>query len=127
MKRRMNQFEAKVYSDLVKASIDGDFLFGFEADIILYIKPEPMRNYTPDFTIMRKDGHPIYVETKGYFRPEARTKMRNVKACNLELDIRIIFQRNQMINKKTGFDYLQWAERNGFPCAVGTIPKEWLK
>ncbi len=124
----MNKFEHSISLQL--AEWWGSYPGGkhtFEEHKIHYVKPEPYRVYTPDFLVERTDGTSFFIETKGYFRPEHRTKMRHVKRCNPDLDIRIIFQKNIVINKKTGFDYLQWAERNGFPCAIGTIPKEWLK
>ncbi len=124
----MNKFEQAINDELYDAQQEGhQFIYTFESATIEYRKPELLRTYTPDFVIERCGEYSIYIETKGYFRPEARTKMRHVKRCNPALDIRIIFQKNLLINKKTGFDYLQWARRNDFPCAIGTIPKEWLK
>jgi hypothetical protein len=46
--------------------------------------------------------------------------MRAVKETNPELDIRFIFQSE---NKKQ----LKWADKYGFPYAVGEIPEEWMK
>jgi hypothetical protein len=122
----MNKFEEQIALELHHWADTGAISFEFEGTTINYVKPEPQRVYTPDF-IVCKDNKLMFIETKGYFRPEHRTKMRHVKKCNPELDIRIIFQRNQFINKSTGYDYCKWAERNNFPCAIGTLPKEWLK
>lgn len=133
----MNKFEAEIDLNLANLTLGYEFSYEFEGTKINYVKPEPLRVYTPDFTIRipcegrgyQKGGfwRTLYIETKGYFRPEHRTKMRHVKRCNPSLDIRIIFQKNLVINKKTGFDYLQWAKRNDFPCAIGHVPKEWLE
>lgn len=72
--------------------------------------------YIPDFTL----PGPIYIETKGWFRPEDKRKMRAVKAAHPEKDIRIVFQGRSLKN-------IKWAEKNGFPWAIGSIPKEWLR
>ena len=123
----MNRFEEQIALELNHWVDTGVISFEFEGTTINYVKPEPLRVYTPDF-IVCKDNKLMFIETKGYFRPEARTKMRHVKRCNPELDIRIIFQKNHSITKrKPGFTYCKWAERNKFPCAIGTIPKEWLE
>ncbi len=125
----MNRFERDIAIQLAvrQKQIVYSFTYAFEDSRINYVRPEPQRVYTPDFTIVRANGSQLYIETKGYFRAEHRTKMRHVKRCNPNLDIRIIFQKNLMINKKTGFSYCKWAKKNSFPCAVGTIPKEWLE
>jgi Phage endonuclease I len=61
----------------------------------------------------------IYVECKGYLRPEHKAKMCAVKRQNPKLDIRILFYS---ANKKQ----IKWAERNGFRYAIEDIPEEWL-
>ena len=44
-----------------------------------------------------------------------------------DLDIRMVFQRNNKIKEsKVGLDYVGWCEKNGFLCSVGFIPNEWL-
>jgi predicted nuclease of restriction endonuclease-like RecB superfamily len=117
-----NKFETKILQELKEAGHE----FAHEVTKIKYTKPERVRTYTPDFQYVGPDGKAIFIETKGYFRPEHRTKMIHVKKCNPDLDIRIVFMRNQLINAKSGFDYIKWCERNDFPYAFETIPKEWL-
>lgn len=73
----------------------------------------------PDFILDCK-GSKIYIEAKGHFRPEAMRKMVAVKAMWPNVDIRLVFYSH---NKK----YIRWAEKHGFPWAVGDIPEEWLK
>lgn len=89
--------------------------YKYEAEKIPYILA---KHYVPDFIVITKSGK-IYIEAKGYFRPEARTKMVAVKIANPSLDIRIVFYSK---NKS----YIKWAERHGFPYAIGEIPQEWL-
>ena len=95
--------------------------YTYEADKLRYVLEA---NYIPDFKI----GN-VYLETKGYFPPEQRRKMKAVKAANPDLDIRIIFQSpHNKINKRSKTTYSMWAEKNGFPwCAYYAIPVDWLR
>ena len=81
-------------------------------------------NYIPDFKV-----GDIYFETKGYFPPDQRRKMKAVKSANPDLDIRIIFQSpHNKINKRSKTTYSMWAEKNGFPwCAYYAIPIDWVR
>ena len=80
--------------------------------------------YVPDFRI-----GDIYLETKGYFKPEDRRKMLAVKKANPNLDIRLVFQApNNKISKKSKTTYAKWATKHGFPwCAYYAIPTDWLR
>lgn len=94
--------------------------------------------YTPDF-LLDKD---IYLEVKGWFRPEDRKKMLEVKASNPDLDIRLWFQSNSYLSsltanqkrkKKAGEKlkkkrYSDWAEKHGFKYHIGKeLPHEWIQ
>jgi hypothetical protein len=61
----------------------------------------------------------IYVECKGYLRPEDKAKLVAVKRQYPNVDLRILFYA---LNKS----YTKWADRNGFRWAVGKLPKEWI-
>ena len=100
------------------------FKFAYEPEKIKYtIEGE----YTPDFVIELPEGKKIYVECKGYLDDNARRKMLAVRRAHPELDIRILFQKN---NKMRGskLRYVDWALRNNFNDAdVGeVIPVAWL-
>jgi predicted nuclease of restriction endonuclease-like RecB superfamily len=90
--------------------------FEYESEKIPYIIAS---HYIPDFIILTSLGK-IYVECKGYFRPEDKRKLANVKKQNPSIDLRLLFYSH---NKKN----IQWAEKNGFRYAVETIPDEWLE
>lgn len=116
----MTPIETKVHEQLKKAKV----VHAYEDTIIEYVTEH---NYTPDFTISLSGGRRIYIECKGWLRPEDRQKMLKVKYQNPDLDIRFVFEKdNPLKNKKSKITYTQWAERHGFPSAVGGIPKEWL-
>jgi G:T-mismatch repair DNA endonuclease (very short patch repair protein) len=76
-------------------------------------------HYTPDFTVHTPTGI-IFVETKGFLRPEDKRKLVAVKRCNPKLDIRIVFYERRV-------KQIKWAEKVGFKWAIGTIPKEWIQ
>jgi hypothetical protein len=106
-----NQFEKKIHRQLKRAKK----IFKYEGEHIPYVLA---RHYIPDFIIYTKSGK-IYLECKGYLRPEHKCKMVAVKRQHPNLDIRMLFYA---FNKK----YITWAEKNNIRYAIGTIPKEWL-
>ena len=81
-------------------------------------------NYTPDFLL----PNGIYLETKGYWDPEDRRKIKAVKEQNPELDIRMVFQTPyNRISKRSKTTYAQWCDRLGIPwCQFTDIPIDWL-
>jgi len=90
--------------------------YGYESKKIPYVLAG---HYIPDFVIQTPTGI-LYVECKGYLRPEHKRKMAAVKRQHPGLDIRILwYSRNDK--------QIRWAEKIGFKHAVGTIPEEWLK
>lgn len=82
--------------------------------------------YTPDFEVEGSKGT-FYIEVKGYLDGPDRTKLRAVRKQHPGLDIRIVFQRNNVIKgTKNKTRYSEWAQKNGFKFAFREIPKEWL-
>jgi len=78
--------------------------------------------YNPDFTI-----GDIYIETKGYFDQDDRRKMKHVKRCNPDLDIRIWFQKDGYLTKSKKKRYSDWARDNGYEYHVGEdFPEHWF-
>ena len=55
------------------------------------------------------------------------SKMRAVKKCNPELDIRFIFGDATKKNKGSKSSYGEWATRNGFPYCEKKISPQWRK
>ena len=106
-----NRFEKKIDLQLRRAKVQ----FTYEGEKIAYILA---RHYIPDFIIITPLGR-VYVEAKGYLRPEHKAKLIAVKKQHPNLDLRILFYADTKKNTK-------WASKNGFKFAVGTIPKEWL-
>lgn len=83
-------------------------------------------NYIPDFEVSTPSGIKFFLEVKGYFRTADQVKMKAVKTANPSADIRIVFQKNNKINKHSKMHYSDWADKYGFPYAIGAVPEEWL-
>ena len=107
-----NKFEAK----LLDQCADTGIKFEYETEKFPYVRKF---TYTPDIILHTKLGK-VYIEAKGYFRPEHKAKMIAVKQQHPELDIRLVFYSN---NKKN----TTWAEKNGFKYAIHSIPDIWFK
>jgi len=83
--------------------------------------------YTPDITLATKSGSVIYVECKGWFKPEDRRKLKAVRDCNPGIDIRLLFSNpNKKIAKRSKTSYAQWCDKNGFKWTRWVVPQEWL-
>lgn len=106
-----NKFEEKIFRQLKRAKLKPKY----ESEKLPYLLSG---HYTPDFVYETSTGK-VYIETKGYLRPEHKRKMVAVKKLHPALDIRIVFYANKRKD-------IRWAEKNGFAWCVDTIPKEWL-
>ena len=82
------------------------------------------RIYTPDFFFPE---HNITVETKGKFDAPGRAIIQNVMDSHPDLDLRIVFQRDNYLTKMKRMKYSRWCELRGLTYAVGNIPIEWFK
>jgi predicted nuclease of restriction endonuclease-like RecB superfamily len=111
LKKLKNKFEKKLHGQLKRSKLS----FSYESERIPYIL---YGKYIPDFIVTTPTGK-LYIEAKGYLRPEHKRKMVAVKRQHPELDIRIIFYSR---NKQ----YIKWAEKIGIRYAIATIPTEWI-
>lgn len=111
IKKVRNKFETRIEKQIKRAKC----VYSYETEKIPYVLA---RHYIPDFIITTPTGK-IYVECKGYFRPEAKAKMAAVKRQHPNLDVRILFYSHKE-------QYIRWAIKNGFKYAVESIPTEWL-
>lgn len=110
MKKTKNKFEQRIYALLKRKKVS----FKYESERIPYIISG---HYIPDFVVGSGDDR-VFIETKGYLRPEHKRKMVAVKKLHPTLDIRILFYAWKAKDVK-------WAEKQGFPWAVDTIPDDW--
>lgn len=112
LKKCKNKFEKKIYRWLKRRKV----IFQYEPEKIAYVLA---KHYIPDFVIQTRLGR-IYVEAKGYLRPEDKAKLVAVKRQHPNMDIRLLFYSNNVSN-------IKWANKCGFRYAVETIPLEWLQ
>lgn len=113
-------FEARLHAQLSAAGV----AFEYEAARLRY---RVEHTYTPDFRIRTRSGRTLFIEAKGYFTAEDRTKLRTVADQNPLADIRIVFQRaSSPIRKGSKTTYGKWATQAGFKWAEGSIPQDWL-
>jgi predicted nuclease of restriction endonuclease-like RecB superfamily len=116
-----SRLESRIWSQLPTKK--KDYKFSYETDKLDYVM---RKTYIPDIVVVKPDGTKMYIEIKGWFRPEDRTKMVAAKAFNPDVDIRIVFADDSKISKNSSTRYSQWCKKNGFPYAIGHIPKEWF-
>ena len=79
--------------------------------------------YTPDFFL----SNGVIVETKGRFTAQDRAKMVAVKELHPDLDLRLLFMRDNKLSKWSKTRYSTWAVANGFSYTIGSIPEDWTK
>lgn len=125
-------FEVSVAKQLYEAGTK----FTYETKSYSYLDPVPRaecaacsgkdcfvrRTYTPDFFL--PDG--ITIEAKGKLDFKQRKKLKAIKKSNPDLDLRLLFMRDQKISKNSTTLYTDWAYQHGFTYAVNTIPQSWL-
>lgn len=112
MKKPRNKFEKKIQGQLKRSKL----WFRYEDERIPYVLA---KHYIPDF-ILRTPTGLLYIECKGYLRPEDRAKLAAVKRQHPNKDIRIVFYQRKERDVK-------WATKQGFRFAIERIPKEWLE
>ncbi len=84
-------------------------------------------HYTPDFWIVSGSGAPIFIEVKGHWFSDDRTKTLAVLKDNPELDLRFVFTHpKRKLRKGSTTSYADWCDTRNIPWAWRRIPKEWL-
>ncbi len=107
-----NKFEEETYNALVKKF--GKNNVRYEHDQFLY---STEHLYTPDFSVF-SDAGLFYVESKGYLRPDHRRALLSVNTQH-DVDLRLLFQKDQKVSKGAKMKYSDWADKHGFTYAVG--------
>lgn len=116
-----NSFESGIYEEIKARARNHRFYVAYEQDDLHFVLK---RRYRTDFTIEFESGHKRYIETKGFLRSGDITKMLAVRQQHPDLDIRIVFQKDNVVigSRKR---YSEWATRVGYPWAIGHVPEEW--
>jgi Phage endonuclease I len=114
-------FEKKAAKSLEEAGIK----YEYETRTVNYVIPASNHRYVPDF-LLTPNG--ILVEAKGKFDRASRQKMALVIEQNPDLDIRILFMRDNTISKSSKTKYSDWCKKKNIKfhiSAIGEIPREW--
>jgi hypothetical protein len=133
MNKYRSRYEANIAKDLKSKGIE----FEYETiKVNYYLKKKGKcegcdnvnsifvhKTYTPDFIM----GSMI-VEAKGRFTSVDRTKMSQVVKENPDLDIRMLFMRDQWCTKSKKQKYSDWCNAHNIKFDFGiSLPKAWLK
>ena len=81
-----------------------------------------VRTYTPDFIL----GNGIVIEAKGKLDAKTRKKLLSVKRSNPDLDLHLVFMKDNKISRNSKTRYSGWAIQHGFTYSVGTIDTAWF-
>lgn len=119
-----NPFEVRIYKDIKALTSQDKVKIEYESEEIPYTIT---RYYVPDFVLTWKDGHKVYIETKGYLRKEDADKMIAIKKQHPDLDIRILFEKDNRVSSRHKMRYSDWAKKHGYLCAFKDIPEDWLR
>lgn len=115
-------FEKKVKDGLERRGVS----YEYESTNVPYVVPESKHRYVPDFKL----PNGVFVEAKGKFDAAARKKMSLVIEQNPDVDIRMLFMRDNKLTKSSKTKYSDWCEKRGIAyhvSAAGEIPTEWLE
>ena len=113
-------FERKVRKHLEASGAE----YSYESMVIKYEIPSSVHKYVPDWVL----ANGIIVESKGFWDSRSRMKMAMVIEQHPELDIRLLFQRDNSISKTSKTKYSDWCSKRGIKFAVsadGHNPEEW--
>lgn len=100
----------------------------YETDKIRYTIPEREAKYTPDFKLPKKGGFFFYVETKGIWTVQDRSKHLLIKQQYPDIDLRFVFSnQNARLYKGSPSTYASYCEKHGFKYAHRRIPEDWLE
>ena len=114
-----SNFERTVATDLRKRGVK----FEYETLKMPFTAPPTKHTYKPDFIL----PNGICVESKGKFDNESRKKMAIVcKEYAGKTDVRMLFMRDQPLQKGAKNYYSDWCNARGILWAVGEVPQDWI-
>lgn len=101
--------------------------YDYEGLSIKY-KVSKVKFYKPDFILSYKyKDKEMLIETKGWFTSVDRQKLIYVLESNPGIDLRLVFEKDNKLNRKSNTRYSDWAKKHGIKYHVGIgIPDEWL-
>jgi len=120
-KKKTSKYRSKLEEGVASLLEELGVKYEYESHTVPYVI---QHHYCPDFILPNN----VYLETKGYWSPEDRRKIKAVKRDNPDLDLRMVFQAPfNKISKHSKTTYAKWCEKLDIPwCAFHTIPIDWL-
>lgn len=79
--------------------------------------------YTPDFFL----PNGVIIEAKGRFTAADRRKMVSVRDAHPDLNIKMLFMRDNKIHRNSDTKYSDWCMQNNIDYAIKEVPKLWTK
>lgn len=113
-------FEPQIEKMLKSVSAEFNIEYKYEPDKFIVHIPT---TYVPDFRVDTKSG-PLYIECKGYFRPDAMSKVKAFVQGNPEVRFHIVFDKNNPVYKGSKYKYGDWCDKLGISWSVRSLPKE---
>lgn len=95
----------------------------YEKTKLVYVKEH---TYTPDFELAPN----VFLEAKGLFKSEDRTKHLLIKKHHPDVTIYFLFEKPyNRLSKASSTTYADWCEKHGYQWTTleKGIPKEWYK
>lgn len=120
MRKKLNPYKSKFEASVAESLRRRGVPFTYEECMYEYTLE---CWYTPDWFL--PGG--IVVETKGKFTNIDRRKLLAVKKQHPTIDLRLVFMKDNPIRRGSKTKCSMWAERHGFPYAIGDIPSDWIK
>ena len=112
--------EADVANGLTERKID----FEYETKKITYVEPLKVRTYTPDLTLFDEE---LIIEVKGRWTAIDRRKMGEVLEQNPELNIKMLFHKDNTISRNSRTRYSDWCRKRQIDYHIGIdVPQEWI-
>lgn len=116
-------YEREVAKQLLSLQSKYKFDFNYESERIPYVITH---YYKPDFILTTVSGKKFYIESKGWWEQSDRRKILEIVETNPDIDLRMLFQKDNKIYKGSKTTYSMWCEHYGIRWAVNSIPEEWL-
>jgi hypothetical protein len=107
MSKRIPKFKSKLETEFYHKH--EKLIIGYETDRIGYTLAH---TYTPDWKIADK----VFIETKGRWLSQDRTKILNVLKQHLDITIIMAFQEpHKQLTSSSVTTYADWCDRKGIP------------
>ena len=123
-RRKRGEFRSNVEREISKSLTTQGLDVSYETANLDYFQK---RRYTPDFVVK---GHKFtfYIEVKGYWASEDRSKFLAVVTSNPHINIFVALQKPlQKINKNSKTRYCDWAAKYGIAWCPIPIPEDFLQ